>query len=291
MPMRILRLSRPLAALFLTLTYCLGAGISRYLGHPFSLAAFGLGWLALLSMQLAFFWALDYFRLPLTPLAPEETPRQRERFRTLLLQSAYAALTLAGACAVTLVLTHTISLPAGILLLLALLFLFAYGVPPLRLAEKGYGELILAVSWGTLIPAFAFLLQTDAYHRLLPIVTFPLTLMALAYLLAADFSTFASDSKLGRNSLLTRLTWQRAIPIHHLLLLFSFLLLAAAPFFGVPWGLVWPVFLALPFAGLQIYWLQRIAVGGSPFWKFMDVLVPSVFGLAAYLLTLAFWLR
>jgi 1,4-dihydroxy-2-naphthoate octaprenyltransferase len=289
--MRILRLSRPLHLLFLTLAYCLGAGISRYLGYRLDLAAFGLGWLALLSIQAASFWALEYFRLPLTPLAQDETPRQRLRFRTLLLQCTYAGLTLAGACALAQILTRSILLPAGTLLLLDLIVLFAYGVPPLRLAERGYGELALAVSWGTIAPAFAFLEQTEPLHRLLPIVSFPLTLLALAYLLAADFRTFAGDTRLGRHSLLTRLTWQRAVPVHHLLLLSAFLLLAAAPYFGVPWGLVWPVFLALPFAALQIYWLQRIAAGGNPFWKFMNVLVPSVFGLAAYLLALAFWLR
>ena len=289
--MKILRLSRPLHALFLTLTCWLGTGISRYLGHPLSLTRFVLGWLCLLAIQTAFFWALEYFRLPLTPLAAEETPRQRLHFRTLLLQSTYAGLTLAGACALALVLTHSLSLPAGTLLVLALLVLFAYGVPPFRLAENGYGELALAVIWGTVAPAFTFLLQTDSFHRLLPIVTFPLTLLALAYLLAADFSTFAMDTRLGRRSLLTRLSWQRAIPVHQLLVLFAFLLLAAAPFFGVPWGLVWPVFLALPAAALEIYWLQRLGAGGSPLWKFMNVLVPSVFGLAAYLIGMAFWLR
>ena len=169
--------------------------------------------------------------------------------------------------------------------------LFAYGVPPLRLAENGYGELTLAVFWGTLAPACSFLLQTDTFHRLLPIVTFPLTLLALAYLLAADFPSFATDSRMGRRTLLVRLTWQRAVPIHHLLVLSAFLLLAAAPFFGVPWGLIWPVLLDLPFGALQIIWLQRIASGGNPFWKFVNYLLPSVFGLAAYLLALAFWLR
>jgi 1,4-dihydroxy-2-naphthoate octaprenyltransferase len=278
-------------AFFLSLTYCLGAGISHYLGHPFQPAAFGLGWLAAASLQVGFLWSLHYFRLPLTPLAPQETARQRERFRTLLLQSTYAALTIAGVSLVTLMLTDSISPAAAMLLFLSLIFLLAYSVPPLRLAEKGYGELILAVNWGTLAPAASFLLQTDDYHRLLPMIAFPVTLLALAYLLAADFPTFASDNKIGRRTLLSRLSWQRALPTHHVLVLSAFLLLAVSPFMGVPWGLVSPAFFALPFAVLQVYWLQRIGSGGRPFWRFVNVLLPAVFGLTAYLLASAVWLR
>jgi 1,4-dihydroxy-2-naphthoate octaprenyltransferase len=167
----------------------------------------------------------------------------------------------------------------------------AYALPPARLSETGYGELIQAGIFTTFLPAIAFLLQAGEFHRLLPLTAFPLTLLAIAWLLAANFSAFVADQKLGRRSLLIRLTWQRAIPIHHILILTAFLLFAAASFFGVSWGLVWPVFLALPFAALQIYWLQRIANGGRPVWKFFDVLAPSVYGLTVYLLALSFWLR
>ncbi len=96
---------------------------------------------------------------------------------------------------------------------------------PLRLSEAGYGELIQAVTLGTLFPALAFLMQFGTFHRLLTFSTFPVTLLALAYLLVNDFPSFAADQKFGRYSLLTRLTWQLAIPIHHMLVLVSFLFL------------------------------------------------------------------
>jgi 1,4-dihydroxy-2-naphthoate octaprenyltransferase len=144
---------------------------------------------------------------------------------------------------------------------------------------------------GTLFPALAFLIQFDEFHRLLTFATFPLTLLALAYLLVNDFPTFASDQKYGRNTLLTRLTWQRAIPIHHLLVLLSFLFFAITPLLGFPWGLVWPVFLALPFAVIQIAWLQNIARGGRALWKLLVPLATAVFGLTVYLLALTFWIR
>jgi 1,4-dihydroxy-2-naphthoate octaprenyltransferase len=172
-----------------------------------------------------------------------------------------------------------------------LLLLIAWALPPTRLADSGYGELVLAIVLATLLPAIAFLLQADEFHRLLPLTAFPLTLMALAYFLIADFPTFAADQKLGRHTLLTRLTWQRAVPIHHVLVLAAFLLFAATPLVGVPWALVWPVFLTLPFAAAQVVWLQRIANGGRTLWNFFIPLAASVFGLTVYLLALTFWIR
>ncbi len=161
----------------------------------------------------------------------------------------------------------------------------------MRLSEAGYGELIQAVAFGTLFPALAFFIQYGDFHRLLTFATFPLTLLAMAYLLVNDFPGYATDLKFGRHSLLTRLTWQRAIPIHHLLVLISFLLFAISPLLGFPWGLVWPVFLVLPFAVIQIAWLQQIARGGRARWRFLIPLSGAVFGLMVYLLALTFWIR
>ena len=286
-----IKLARPLQLVLAALTYSLGAGISRYLGHPVNAAAFGLGLLAILAIQAAAFWLVEYFHLPFTPLAKDETARHREALRTSLFQSAVALLTVAGAAIVTLLLARLLPVQAGILMGLIVIFFVAYAVPPMRLAEAGYGELAMAISLGTLFPALSFLLQYGTFHRLLTFATFPLTLLALAYALVDDFPTFATDLKFERHTLLTRLTWQRAIPVHHMLVLISFLFFAIAPLLGIPWGLTWPVFLALPFAVFQIVWLQRIALGGRTLWRFLTTLAIATFGLTAYLLAFTFWIR
>lgn len=285
------KLARPLQILLSALTYSLGAGISRYLGHQVHAAAFGLGLLSIMAIEVAAFWLVEYFRLPLTPLAKEESPRHREALRISLFQSAVALLTVAGASIVTLLLTRLLSVPAGTLMGLIIVFFIAYSVPPMQLAEIGYGELAFAIALGTLFPALAFLLQYEEFNRLLTFATFPLTLLALAYLLVNDFPSFATDMKYERHTLLTRLTWQNAIPIHHLLVLVSFLFFAIAPFLGFSWGLIWPVFLALPFAVFQIVWLQRIALGGRTVWKLLTGLSIATFGLSVYLLGFTFWIR
>jgi len=250
-----------------------------------------LGLLAALAIQVASCWLVEHFRLPLTPLGQGETPRQREYFQVRLLQASYAALTLAGAIMISLFVTGLLKIPPAILLGLITLLLIANALPPMRLSENGYGELVLAIYLGTLLPALAFLLQFSEFHRLVTFVTFPVTLLALVYLLVCDFPTYATDQKLGRHTLLTRLTWQHAIPIHHFLILAAFLLFASGSFFGIPWGLIWPVFLVLPFAVVQIIWLQRISLGGRTLWNFLTYLATATLGLTAYLLAFTFWIR
>jgi 1,4-dihydroxy-2-naphthoate octaprenyltransferase len=287
----LIRVARPLYLIFAAMTFVLGSGMAHYLGSPLRPATFTLGLGIAFLLQVSAFLLTEYFHLPALPLAKAETARQRERVRALLLQVAAAALVLATAGTIILLHARLLTQPAGAILALIFVFLMAFAVPPLRLSDNGYGELVLAVYFATLLPAFSFLLQSGGYHRLLAMTTFPLTLLALAYLLVLDFPTYASDQMIERHTLLTRMTWQGAIPLHHLLILAAYLLFASAPFFGFPWGLVWPVFLSFPFAAIQVIWLQRIARGGRTYWNFLTSLAAAVFGLTAYLLALTYWLR
>ena len=288
---KILKLSNPIQLLLSALTYTLGAGIAHYLGKSIHAASFLLGLLAVLSLIGAAPLLSEYFRLPIVPLEKGELSLTHEKYRVMLLQVSYAALAFSGVVILTMLLTQILDLSAGIIFILAFLFLMAYSLPPFRVSETGFGELVMAVTLGTLVPALAFLLQYGQMHRLLSFVTFPLTLLAVAYLLIYNFPTFATDQKLRRHTLLTRLTWQRAIPIHHILVFAAFLLFAAAPILEIPWVLVWPVFLGLPIATIQIIWLQHIANGGRTLWTFLTTLASATVGLTAYLLALTFWTR
>ena len=75
------------------------------------------------------------------------------------------------------------------------------------------------------------------------------------------------------------------------LILTAYLLFAAMPLLGFPWTMIAPAFLVMPFALLQILWMQRIAQGAPPNWKFLKILAYSVIGLTLYILTLTFWMR
>jgi 1,4-dihydroxy-2-naphthoate octaprenyltransferase len=240
---------------------------------------------------MAFNWLAEYFNLPMTPLEKGETPRLREGLRTRLIQVSLVSLTLAGALIGGMLVAGYFGITAALILFFIIISFVFLAIPPFRLWVTGYGELLFSAILVFLIPAFAYLLQGNELNRLLTFATIPLMFIAIDYFLVRDFSTFVTDHKLNRHSLLTRLSWQRAIPIHHLLLLSAYLLFTVSPFFGIPWGLVWPVTLSFPFGLMQIIWLHRISLGGPTRWKFITGLAAVTFCMAVYLLALSIWLR
>ena len=285
------RLSHPFHLFLAALTYLLGAGMAHYLGKPFIAAAFWLGALWGLTLFFAAYLLAEYFRSPAEPLGDAESPRQRSRLRTLLLQVSAAALVLATAFTIVMLYSRVLTLPAVLFLILIFILLMAYALPPLRLANSGYGELTLTVFLADFLPVLAFLLQTGEFHRLLLVVTFPLTFLALAYLIVCDFPTFASDQKYARLTLLVRLTWQRTVPLHHILIIIAYALFASVPLLGLPWRVFWPVFLTFPLALMQILWLRNITLGAKPLWKLLEANAAAVFGLTVYILVFTFWVR
>jgi 1,4-dihydroxy-2-naphthoate octaprenyltransferase len=184
-----------------------------------------------------------------------------------------------------------IQLNAALLLVVFTLLALANAVPPTRLVNRGFGEIVNAYLLAGLTPTLAFVLQTNDFHRLVGLFTFPLFLIALAYFLALDFPNYADDLKYERRSMLIALTWQQAIPMHNLLLLTAYFFLAGAPFLGVNFQLVWPALLPLPLAAYQIFTLRNIAEGAKPLWTAFSVTALAIFGLAAYLMSFTFWLH
>ena len=70
------------------------------------------------------------------------------------------------------------------------ILVLAYAIPPIRLLDRGFGELTLAVQIAYVIPSIGFLLQAKENHRLLAFIIIPLTALALAYFLIINFTTF-----------------------------------------------------------------------------------------------------
>jgi 1,4-dihydroxy-2-naphthoate polyprenyltransferase len=287
----ILRLSRPLHLLFAALTYCLGAAIADYLGVSFSASAFvlGLSWACLVQVSMNLM--AEVFRPSNEPILPDQFGAERVYLRDRLLYISIGLLILAAGCAYLLYLSGRITPAVFLLLALSLVILLAYAVPPFKLLRRGFGELLLAVNLGYLFPSLGFVLQYGQFHRLIPILALPLTLLALVYYLVIDFPVFADDIKYERVTLLTRLGWQRAISFHHALVAAAFFLLAISPMAGVSPALLWPAFLTLPFAVFQILLLRGIGLGARPLWKLLKVTSAALFALTAYLLALSFFLR
>jgi 1,4-dihydroxy-2-naphthoate octaprenyltransferase len=286
-----LKLSRPLHLLLAALTYLLGSSIPVYLGKPFSTLAFWLGLAGVLFAQLTMSLLAEVFRPHNEPLVENETPKQKETLRNNLLYVSYGLLTVNAVLAFLLYLDHSLVLETSLFLLSSLVAIILYAVHPFRLIDRGFGELALAAHIAYIIPSIGFLLQAKVNHHLLIIIIIPLTALALAYFLILNFTSFIEDQKYQRATLLRSLTWERAVPFHHSLIVFAYIIFAAVPLFGFSISLMWPAFLTLPFAVLQIFHLRHISTGGKPNWILLTTTALAVFGLTTYFITLTFWLK
>lgn len=287
----VLRLARPVFLLLAGLMYLLGAGIARFLGEFVALPAFWLGLGGAVLAQMSMSLLAEVFRPPTDPIRPDQDPIARRRLRDAVLYLSIGALAALGVIAFLLFRDGRLGVPALLCLGLSLLASVLYAVPPMRVLDRGFGELFLTIQIAYLLPAIGFLLQTGSFHRLLNAIIVPLAFLTLAALLALDFSTYGEDVKYGRRTFLERVGWEIAAPLHHGLIVAAYLLLGAAPLLGFSIGLLWPAFLTLPFAILQIFWLRNITLGARPIWNLLTANGLAVFGLTAYLLTLTVWLR
>jgi 1,4-dihydroxy-2-naphthoate octaprenyltransferase len=287
----ILNLGKPLFLLLAAMTYVFGSVLADYLGFPWDVGAFwvGLGWVVFVSLGMNLL--AEMFRSFEEPLIPGETPSERLFTRNRILWVALVSLVAAGILTYYLQRADVLS-PIGLFVLgCGILLATAYAVPPIRLMTTGFGELTLAVFLAFIVPSIGFLLQAKYYHHILTLLVFPLTLLGFLFFVVMSFPTYADDLKYGRTTLLIRIGWEQTVFLHNSLMIGVYILFLAAIFFGVPLRILWPVFLALPFAVLQAIWLQNIARGAAPIWKFLVANAIALFSLTIYLSIITFWIH
>ncbi|RPJ36562.1 MAG: hypothetical protein EHM21_18990, partial [Chloroflexi bacterium] len=269
------------------LFYALGVGIARYLGYSIDWATYWIGQASLTMLQLSIFNLREYFNRPelppfSTPIPPppprafqeEESQQEPEEEeiplpRVIFLQVATAALTIGAVMIVLLLAANRLNPAAALLLGLALILGLLYAIPPVRLAYSGYGELVLAILFANLFPTLAFLFQTGDLHRLLAMLTFPLTLLYLASLLVLSLEPYYHDVKGGRTTMLVRLGWQRGILLHNVLIGLAYIFLSIAVIALLPFRFAFPAFLSLPVGIFQIWQMNSIAAGVKPRWRLL----------------------
>lgn len=286
----LLHLSKPLNSILVAMAYILGAGIASYLGVSLDIASFWLGLAGIVLAQFCLSLLSEALRSIEQPSESGQNKSERVQLRSSALLLSMGAL---GVIAIIAILLgpQVISPTVAILIGISLLIILSYAVPPIRLVEAGYGEFLLAVHISIIAPALGFALQHGDYHRIVAMVSIPLTLLALTYFLVLDFPTFAIDEKYDRTTFLRKIGWEWAVPLHHGLIIGAYGLFSVVLIFGLSWNLIWPAYLSMPFALLQVFWLQNISRGAKPVWNLLTINALAVFGLTLYLLTFVFWLR
>lgn len=298
-----IRLSRPVFLLAGTGQIFLGVGIAKYLGRTIDWAVFFQSVLWIILVQLAANYLNEYFDVDV-----DRYNENRTLFsggsgvfwadnggETLSRQTALRAFvvvtSLAGAVTFTMVWSGAVTPSAGLLMALIFAGLVVYSTPPLQLSGSGYGELIIAVIVGYLIPFLGYILQTGNLHRLLSLIGLPITFVVLVFMLVISFPDYITDMKYGKRTFLVRAGWENVMAIHNNLILLAFVVLGGLIFFEFPPAILLPSFIAFPLGLLQIWQMRQIASGVKPNWPSLTVNAAALVGTIIYLLSYSFWTR
>ena len=288
--MPLLKLSRPLNLLLAALTYFFGASLADYLGKPFRAQSFWFGFVTILLLQITMNLLPEVYRPHNEPLIENETRADKITLRNTALYVSMTSFASIALIAYILYNTNHLPLASFFFLIFSIILVIIHATPPLRLINRGFGEFLLAVQLAYVFPSFAFTLQATTTHPFLAL-TVPLTLLAFAFFIVQDFQAFAQDQKYQRITFLTRLGWERVVPLHHIFVLFAYIFILTMPAFNLSLDLLWPAFLTFPFALFQINQLRNISLGAPTNWLLLNATALGVFGLTTYFLTLTFWLR
>ena len=287
-----LKSARPMSLLSGLLMYMMGMALGVYLGHPINIATATMGAACMLLLQAACYYLTIYFDwlLPGFHLENEEEKPASRPDRVIFLQIAIALLTTGAVLTVLLLFQVRGVLPVLLVLGIALLLSVFYGVPPVRLAYSGYGELVEAVLICNLPPTLAYLLQTGDVHRMVAMLSLPVTLLYMALLLAISLPAYASSLKYARKNLMVRMGWQNGMLMHNVLVLSAYTLLVLSLFINLPLKIAMPAIITLPLGIFQIWQVNQIAAGAKPHWRRLTVTAFALPLLLAYLFSAALWM-
>jgi len=292
-----IRMSRPLFILGVFLLYALGVGIAKYLGYTINWLAYLLGQLWVTLLQLSTQYLNEYFNSPADINNPNRTPLTGgsgligpgKLSQKVALYSALTCLAILSSFSVVLFTNVRLPIEAIIIMVLAFLGSFFYSTPPIKLEGSGYGELTASIIVASLVPAFAYNLQTGELHRFLAMSAFPLTLLHLSMLISFELPDYTTDLKFGKNTLLVRIGWQNGILLHNILTLSAFLMLGIAALYGLPTFVLISAMIPLPIGLYQIWQMRRISLGEKPNWTSVTLIALVLFASMAYFIAYAFW--
>jgi len=126
----------------------------------------------------------------------------------------------------------------------AVLFVFGYNGPPLKLVNKGIGEIAIFLAWGPLMVMGAYYVQVQSFSSLWPLlVAVPSGILTTLVLLINEFADEEADHSAGRKTWINLVGLKKGMLLYLGLGLCPFLLVLAGFFFG-GWPL-WSLFVMI----------------------------------------------
>lgn len=137
----------------------------------------------------------------------------------------------------------------------ALFLVYSYNGVPLRLVDKGVGEVGIFFAWGPLMVLGSYYVQAESFSSVWPlIVAVPSGILTTLVLLINEFADRESDSLVGRKTWVILLGYKKGLLLYLLLALSCFVIVLIGVLFGAwPfWSLLTMLVLPLPLMAFQV---------------------------------------
>lgn len=139
--------------------------------------------------------------------------------------------------------------------LAALFFVFSYNGFPVRLVNKGWGEVAIFLAWGPLMVLGAYYVQTESFPSFwVLIVAIPSGILTTLVLLINEFADKEADFSSGRKTWVILFGFKKSLLIYLFMALSCYCIVLIGVFFGgwPTWSLAVMITVPLPFLAYKV---------------------------------------
>jgi 1,4-dihydroxy-2-naphthoate octaprenyltransferase len=116
---------------------------------------------------------------------------------------------------------------------------FFYSTKPIRLVERGFGELFIGFCYGWLPVASAYYIQTGTIHPIIHWLAIPIALTIINVILLNEYPDYEADKSTAKGNLLNRVGKKTGMYIYVALSLLASLAMIVSPILGIPFRVVY----------------------------------------------------
>jgi 1,4-dihydroxy-2-naphthoate octaprenyltransferase len=290
---------KPWELLFNLVFYFLGAGLANYLGNEVDWRYFWVGFIVMAAIliggsalaacyrQISQGHSLKNTVSNTLPGTPQAAGRKRLLNCMMVMVVSFG---IALILVIQIILNDDIPQQVILFLVLAIIFISIYSIPPFRLAERGFSEFTWSIEGAFLIPVVGFLIQQGTLNKLLVFICVPLALFYLVMELTRSLRPYALDpGRYKRDTLVGKIGPKQGLNVIISLIPAAYLIAGLESFFGLSWSVLWRILITLPIGIFLIWNLQRIREGAKPNWQVLELTSIALAVFPAYFISIWFW--
>ncbi len=245
--------------------YGLGATIATFRGEEFSLYYFALGQIIVWVVHMMTHFYNEYYDFDSDILNQHPSPwTGGSRILPKGILRLEDSLILAILTTILSLFLSTLmpSQTTFLVCLLAILLSWGYSAPPLAFCRRGLGELITTVVLNILTPVLGFLLQNGnlipGRTRDLLLVLFPLAIIEFIRMMVMNMPDRDCDAAVGKDTLIVKIGMDKAINIHTLGMIISYLSLPLVYLYSdIPLTVIGFIAGTAPLGFLTTWWVHK----------------------------------